>query len=95
MPLPEIPSIETLKSRYGIPDADDPSSSRITFFWDLDNWIIFAESSRIGVWFVNNRAFGLATVIVILLIVMAIIRSMSESVYGAGVDRWDRMRGRD
>jgi len=91
-PLPEIPSIDSLKSKYGIPAADDPNVHKLDFFWDIDNWITFAESSRIGVWFVNNRAWGIMTIILILMIVMAVIRSMSESVYGAGVHGRDEVR---
>ena len=90
-PLPSIPEIEDLKGKYGIPDADDPSLHQINFFWDLDNWITFAESSRIGVWFVNNRSYGLLIVLFVLLLVLQIIRSMSESVYGAGIRGRDRV----
>jgi len=92
-PLPSIPEIDTLKERYGIPDADDPDLFQIDFFWDLDNWITFAESSRIGIWFVNNRSYGLLIVLFVLLLVLAFVKSMSESVYSAGIRGRDEVTG--
>lgn len=88
-PIPSIPSIETLKEKYGIPE-DSGDLRQINLFWDIDYWLSFAESSRISVWFVMNRTWSILTIIIILFLILSFFRSISRSVYGSGVEALDR-----
>jgi hypothetical protein len=93
-PVPNIPSIESLKEKYGIPE-DSGDLRQINLFWDIDYWLSFAESSRISVWFVMNRTWSILTIIMVLFLILSFFRSISKSVYGSGVEAFDRFDGSD
>jgi len=83
LPIPDIPSIDALKAKYGVPEESE-SHQRINFFWELDNWLNLLEASRIAAWFSVNRTWSVWLLITILMIVLIAIRFVVRNVYGAG-----------
>lgn len=93
LPLPDIGTKDEIIAQFNIPSADElQKDSKIEFTWDLNNWILWAQASKAGLIFGQTSTFGIFTIVIILLIVLVVIHSIADSVYGAGSRGYHQIR---